>query len=118
MKRREEFKPGEVRPPCAGGCGREAQHRALCHACYKQKQRSGKPRGYVRPYARTPKESLANAALRYANADTDDDEAWEKAWHSLRAAARYYVRTSKLTDPRRNRVRNVPAQLENSPSET
>ena len=48
----------------------------------------------------SPKGTLKEAALNYADADSEDENAFERAWHRFRVAARRYAFAYKIGDRR------------------
>ena len=72
------------------GCVREAQSLGLCGAHYMRRKRGtamDRPVRDQRP--RTLSEQLRDAAIAYAEAETEQD--FQNAWARLRAAAKGYT---------------------------
>lgn len=72
--------------PCTE-CDNEAREgRALCYCCTKRRQRGSRRR---QPHYASPWERLVAAALRYAEAEGDEE--YVRAEAVLRMAARHYT---------------------------
>lgn len=73
-------------------CLRPAERNGLCAAHRKRAQRGVTVAGELRDVSRAPHEVLADAALRYADADSTDDREFARAQNNLGQAAKAYAR--------------------------
>ena len=70
-------------------CTRPAESRGWCGMHYMRLRRGSPMDGPPRQLKFSKHEALMEAAIRFAEAE--DDEAYNKAWWSLRRAARVYA---------------------------
>lgn len=78
-------------------CPSEARRNGLCWAHAKRRKLGTSNAKEIRPWGRTPKALLIDAALHYLEVDETDEQGWELAWHRLRMAARRYTEAEKRT---------------------
>jgi hypothetical protein len=89
-------------------CRNEAQRAGKCWTHYNRVRRDSSARGEVRPWGRTPKALLIDAALYYLEVEELSREDAERAWDRLRVAAVRYAKTerrAKLASGYRARAR-------------
>jgi hypothetical protein len=75
-------------------CSREAESRGFCGLHYMRWKRGSPMDGPPRQVRFSCHEALQEAALRYAEAETDDEH--DRAWWALRRTARTYASTAPM----------------------